>query len=71
MLAEMAFCMAHIVAYRTTRIIALCIADIQADRKVRQPIHDTCSICQKINCIEVKAIILSVENVHHVQWCMH
>jgi hypothetical protein len=43
---------------------------IQEDQKVTQPIPDTCSICQKINYIEIKNknnVILSVGNVFHVQ----
>jgi hypothetical protein len=43
----------------------------QGDRKVTKPIPDTCSICQKINYIEMKKnVILSVENVHRVQGLM-
>jgi hypothetical protein len=48
---------------------------IQSNRKVTQPIPDTCSICQKINYIDIRKqknnVILSVGNVHRVQRCMH
>jgi hypothetical protein len=40
-----------------------------------QPIPDSCSVCQKINYIEIRKqknyVILSVGNVHRVQRCMH
>jgi hypothetical protein len=48
--------------------------DFQDDRKVTQPIPDTCSICQKINYTNHKTknnVILNVENVHRVQRRMH
>jgi hypothetical protein len=48
---------------------------IQGDRKVTQPIHDTCPVCQKINYTEIRKqknnVILSAGNVHRVQRCMH
>jgi hypothetical protein len=47
--------------------------DIQDDRKVTQPIPDTCSICQKKITLksENKNVVLSVGSVHRVQRCMH
>jgi hypothetical protein len=46
----------------------------QSDRKVTRPIPDTCSICQKINYIEIrkqkKNVILSAGNLHRVQRCI-
>jgi hypothetical protein len=44
---------------------------IQSNRKVTQLIPDTCSICQKINYIEIRKqknnVTLSVGNVHRIQ----
>jgi hypothetical protein len=62
--------------YRCTVHVCLVLAVyIQGDRKVAQPIPDTCSVCQKINYIEIRKqrnnVILSVGNVHRVQRCMH
>jgi hypothetical protein len=49
---------------------------IQSDRKVTQPILDTCSIYQKINSVQIRkqkknSVIISVGNVHRVQRCIH
>jgi hypothetical protein len=49
-------------------------AVIQGDRKVTQPIPDTCSICHKINYIEIRkqrTMLCCVGNVHRVQRCIH
>jgi hypothetical protein len=60
---------------RATKYCRWEIMFVQDDRKVTQPIPDTCSICQKIKYIEIRKqknnIILSVGNVHRVQRCMH
>jgi hypothetical protein len=47
---------------------------IQDDRKVTQPIRDTCPVCQKklyCNKRAERSVILSVENALRVQRCMH
>jgi hypothetical protein len=45
----------------------------QGDRKVTQPIPDTCFICKKINYIEIRKQcgIWVGKNIHRVQRCMH
>jgi hypothetical protein len=57
------------------QLILVQIGKIQGDRKVSKRIPDACSVCQKINYIEIRKqknnVILSVGNVHRVQRCMH
>jgi hypothetical protein len=45
---------------------------IQGDRKAMQPISDACSVCQKINYIEIRknSVIWSVVNIPCVQLCV-
>jgi hypothetical protein len=61
--------------YRNSLVSSTTSKKIQGDRKVTQPIPDTCSLCQKINCIEIRKqknnVIWSVGNVHRIQRWMH
>jgi hypothetical protein len=57
-------------------MVLITISDIQAYRKVTQPIPDTCSICKKNKKKPLKSgnknnVILNVGNVHRVQRCMY
>jgi hypothetical protein len=47
---------------------------IQGDRKVTQPIPNTCSVCEQINYTAIRkqiSVKKSAGNVHRVQRCMH
>jgi hypothetical protein len=56
-------------------LLLLLLIVVQGDRKFTQPIPGTCSMCQKINYIEIRKqktmFYICVGNVHRVQRCMH